>query len=260
MNKNFEKHTKFLALEQDFFSFTVLCFVKKNIETYKIDDKKLAKLLYQSQLMFLFQFILCVCIIKEIMDTQSSYSPQASSMELFFAKFVTSIAMHLCIYREFMKGQSIMKYVMNHEENFHEAYIAFILGFIQLLFCFTFEFINMVILFSKPNVYLTIVSYLTVTLLVDISSIYYQKTVGCNKLDILKEVFDDENLLEITNKTKNVVFSERSLFSKFAKLTYKLFRAVYASLIFYFVPFLYIVFNQNYTVSRVLEMVKQQNQ
>lgn len=48
MNKHFEKHTKYLALEQDFFSFTVLCFVKKNIDTYKIDDKKLAKLLYQS--------------------------------------------------------------------------------------------------------------------------------------------------------------------------------------------------------------------
>jgi len=68
MNKYFEKHTKYLSLEQDFFSFTVLCFVKKNIDTYKIDDKKLAKLLYQSQLMFIFQFILCACIIKEIMD------------------------------------------------------------------------------------------------------------------------------------------------------------------------------------------------
>jgi len=114
-------------------------------------------------------------------------------MELFFAKFVTSIAMHLCIYREFMKGMMIMKYVMNHPDVFHEAYIAYILGFIQLLFCFTFEFINMVILFSKGNVYLTIVSYLTVTLLVDLSSIYYQKTIGCDKLEILKEVFDDEN-------------------------------------------------------------------
>lgn len=178
-------------------------------------------------------------------------------MELYFAKFVTSIAMHLCIYREFMKGQSIMKYVMNHEDVFHEAYIAYILGFIQLLFCFTFEFINMVILFSKGNVYLTIVSYLTVTLLVDLSSIYYQKTIGCDKLEILKEVFDEANQLEITRKTKNVSFSERTCFSKFGKVTYKICRAVYASLIFYFVPFLYIVFNQNYMIARVLEMIKE---
>jgi len=150
-----------------------------------------------------------------------------------------------------------MKYVMNHEDVFHEAYIAYILGFIQLLFCFTFEFINMVILFSKGNVYLTIVSYLTVTLLVDLSSIYYQKTIGCDKLEILKEVFDEANQLEITRKTKNVSFSERTCFSKFGKVTYKICRAVYASLIFYFVPFLYIVFNQNYMIARVLEMIKE---
>lgn len=178
-------------------------------------------------------------------------------MELYFAKFVTSIAMHLCIYREFMKGQFIMKYVMNHETVFYQAYIPYALGLIQLLFCFTFEFINMVILFSKGNVYLTIVSYLTVTLLVDLSSIYYQKTIGCDKLEILKEVFNDENHLEITNKNKNVVFSDRSGFSKFAKVVYKICRAIYASLIFYFVPFLYIVFNQNYMIGRVLDMIEE---
>ena len=59
----------------------------------------------------------------------------------------------------------------------------------------------MVILFSKPNVYLTIVSYITVNLLVDLSKIYYDKTVDSDQDDVVKNVFDEKNLLK--NDSKN---------------------------------------------------------
>jgi len=137
---------------------------------------------------------------------------------------------------------------MNHEKNFLEPGIVYTLGVCQLLFCFIFETINMIVLFSKTNVYLTLVSYLTVTLLKDLSSIYYDKTIGSESDNVLVGVFSEESCLEITNHTADIPYKDRSFFSKLTRATYKLFRSVYASIVFYFVPFLYIVFNQNMTV------------
>jgi len=61
----------------------------------------LAKTVYQTQMMFIFQFILLACVIYEMYDHRKSYIPVPSSIELYMAKFVTSIAMHLSIYTEF---------------------------------------------------------------------------------------------------------------------------------------------------------------
>jgi len=59
-------------------------------------------------------------------NTKDQYIP----IELFFAKFVMTIAMHLELYGEFEKGQTIIKYVMNHEEKFNQPWIVFTLGLI----------------------------------------------------------------------------------------------------------------------------------
>jgi hypothetical protein len=131
---------------------------------------------------------------------------------------------------------------MNHEDSFYQPVIGFMLGVFQLCFCFTFETINMIILFSKSNVYLTIVSYLTVNLLVELNRIYYQKTIGSDATNMLREVFSDENRLPILKKTQTLDMDDRTCLGKVMRFTYKLFRCLYASIIFYFVPFLYILY------------------
>jgi len=68
------------------------------MEEYKVDEKKLSNLLYQSYMMFVLQGILSACIIIEIYELQEDFKPKSSSVELYFCKFVTSIAMHLEIY------------------------------------------------------------------------------------------------------------------------------------------------------------------
>ena len=80
------------------------------------------------------------------------------------------------------------------------------MGLIQLVFCFVFEFINMIILFAKPDVYLTIISYITVSLLTDLSKIYYNKTIDSDLDDVMKTVFNDENLLEYDKKGTETVY------------------------------------------------------
>jgi hypothetical protein len=122
-------------------------------------------------------------------------------MELYVVKFVTSVAMHLSIYREFQQGQLVIKYVMNHENMFYQPYIPLIMGLTQVIFCFIFEFINMIILFSKTNTFATVGSYLTVGLLIGLSKIYYDKTIKQDPTNIVKDVFDYDNAPEVFNKT-----------------------------------------------------------
>ena len=114
----------------------------------------------------------------------------------------------------------------------------------------------MVILFSKPNVYLTIVSYITVNLLVDLSSIYYKKTVDSDQDDVAKNVFYEYDLLKYDSKDERNKYEDRSWFTTSSWLLYKFLRAMYASIVFYFVPFLYVVFNQKFQVNRVLELIE----
>jgi len=103
MEKEQRKMEKTVAFDQDYVSFTFLCFAKSNIKKYKIDDKKLSKLIFQSYLMYGFQFTLVVCICNELLNSEK-VMPDVHDPSLFFAKFVTSIAMHLSIYQEFTNG------------------------------------------------------------------------------------------------------------------------------------------------------------
>ena len=139
-----------------------------------------------------------------------------------------------------------MKFVTNHEEKFHQPYIPFTIGLMQVMFCFIFEFINMTILFSKANVYFTVGSYLTVSLLISLSDIYYSKTIGSDPTCVFNKVLDANHCLIVTNKSSSFKFGERSCSNKIQRVVYKCLRAIYASLIFYFVPFLYVIFNQKF--------------
>jgi len=53
--------------------------------------------------MYGFQLTLVVCIINELKKTEN-LMPTKTNPSLFFAKFVTSIAMHLSVYQEFTNG------------------------------------------------------------------------------------------------------------------------------------------------------------
>ena len=48
---------------------------------------------------------------------------------------------------------------------------------------------------------------------------------------------------KIVNRGKQIKFMKRSWFHMIARLTYKLLRAVYVSIIFYFVPFVVLFLN-----------------
>ena len=53
INEEYENNKRCIQLNPDFYHFTVMCFYKDNIQKFKLDAKKLAKTVYQAQLIML---------------------------------------------------------------------------------------------------------------------------------------------------------------------------------------------------------------
>ena len=130
----------------------------------------------------------------------------------------------------------------------------------------------MFILFSRETVYLTMVSFFTVNLLMNISTIYYTKIIEEDNGNVLKHVFDGDRLPqydthivekmkgsflttheEVDHKDGKSFKMDASFHSEFAKIKrnetciekasmnfYVFIRGIYASLIFYFIPYMYL--------------------
>ena len=72
----------------------------------------------------------------------------------------------------------------------------------------------------------------------ELSKIYLESLTD-NKL---KLIFEKE--VKVINRGREIKFFERSLFHQVARFIYKMFRVIYLSFIFYFVPFI-VIFKEN---------------
>jgi len=128
------------------------------------------------------------------------------TFSLFFSKFLTTIAMHLFIFPKFTNALDIMKYVNNHPSRFDYPNTVFWLAFFQCMSNYVFEVMNSMILFSRVNVYFTIVSFVTVTLLADLGSMYYF-SIHTDRNNVLFDVFLPQNKPKIVNRRSNMTFT-----------------------------------------------------
>ena len=69
---------------------------------------------------------------------------------------------------------------------------------------------------------------------------YYKTMVSLDQDHKLCEVFLEENLPRITNRKKDMKFSDRRFKCKIARVVYKLIRGFYATFIFYWTPFIFL--------------------
>ena len=149
--------------------------------------------------------------------------------------------MHLLVYSDFESGMKVMKYVIYHPNKFSHPDWVFAVSVLSLFTSFIFEAINLLILFSKGTVYLTIIAYITVDVLKGFT-IFYFNSMESDTQNILREVLNQENGLEIKVTSKNFKGGKRMQMGMTIRLTvYKCIRLIYASAAFYFLPFLYLI-------------------
>lgn len=192
-----------MFLEKDYISFTYLCFYKRNIALFKLNDEDLAKMVFHATIMFMFQAILCKCLIGEILESDFRASElETATVGLYLAKFVTSTALHLSIFKDFDKARSMMKYIVNHPTKLQNTWICFLLAYTHINFSFVHEFINMIILFKCKTVLDAAVSFSTVGIIVQLNTLYYTTTVARDRDNILQNVFLDSNAPSFEEREK----------------------------------------------------------
>jgi len=96
------------------------------------------------------------------------------------------------------------------------------------------------ILFTRANVYFTIISYVTVTLIAELQTMYYS-AIKNDKNNVLFDMFNEEHRPKIKHRRKDInYFKDRSCNNKFQRFAFKLLRGMFVAVAFYFVPFLFL--------------------
>lgn len=172
VTQQFENKEK-MYLSHDLIGFTVLCLLKQNRRKYQLSMEKQSQIVFTALVVMVVQSCLIYALGFQIVSEVHNFIPKDDqTFQLFLAKFMTTTALHINIYPEFASGMQIMKYVNNHPFNFDRPRLAFVLGFIQMVFAFIFEFCNIIILFSRATVFQTIASFVTLDVLFRLQTMY----------------------------------------------------------------------------------------
>ena len=105
------------------------------------------------------------------------------------------------------------------------------------------EILNIYMLTYQHTVEHCIIHFVALEVLVEIPHIYMNSLVE-DQLRV--RVFENNKHLHVTNRGKYICFwNDRNLVSKIQRIVYRLHRALYVSIIFYFAPFICIIFYAN---------------
>lgn len=98
-------------------------------------------------------------------DQQYAFIKGIGEFNLYLSKFVVTLAMHLGISNLFTDSMTALKFISNHPDKFDYPALSYSIAFTELLASAVFEYINIWILYSRENVYFTIILYINVELL-----------------------------------------------------------------------------------------------
>ena len=210
--------------------------------------EKQSQIVFTAMMVMMVQALLVIALCLQIYSEVGNFIPaDDQTFQLFLAKFLTTCALHLNIYPEFSSGMGIMKYVNNHPHLFDMDMLAYSLGSTQFVFAIIYEICNITVLFSRITVYFTIGSYITLEILFLMQKMYFNKNIMMDRSNYLKDVLLDQNAPKITWRDCNNKFQDRSFFHKFARINYCMFRGLYVSVLFYFVPFMFLYMEHDFS-------------
>ena len=138
----------------------------------------------------------------------------------------------------------MMKYAVNHYENFTNPYAAFLFGLLQTSTALAVEFNVMLILTNIPSIINVIVKYVSLSSIANVPRFYFASLTSEHimiKANGLK--------LEIKNYRKSNPLKNAPCPIYILRFIYKAFRVLYASVSYYFMPFCVIFFNFRFMIN-----------
>ena len=113
-------------------------------------------------------------------------------MGMMISRFLGSMFMHLNVEQKIKKALVMMKYAINHPDNFTNRNNSppFVIGLMTCIISFIIELNCMVILITLPNTMEVINKYVSLISIVNLPTIYHKsinadhKLVSCDKIDL----------------------------------------------------------------------------
>ena len=206
-------------------------------------DAQRSDVLMNSVIVQLVQVMMILCIWKYAYSYEGFAIKPVETLDMMIARFIASAFMHINVEKDVRAGISMMKYAVNHYENFTNPYPPFFLGLMGTIISFIVEINVMIILSSMGDVLSVINKYVSLAAIVNIPRFYYNSLVdhritSCNtvKLDVTK--FRRDNHLKDAHWTIRV-----------ERVIYKSIRMLFCAVSFYFMPFIAICLNFQFMVS-----------
>ena len=114
------------------------------------------------------------------------------------ARFIASMFMHINVEKDVRAGILLMKYAVNHYENFTNPYPPFFIGLFMTIISFIVEINVMIILSSMGDVLSVINKYVSLAAIVNIPRFYYgslveHKITACNQVKLQVTKFRKDN-------------------------------------------------------------------
>ena len=162
---------------------------------------------------------------------------------MMVARFVASMMMHINVEKDVRNGIQMMKYAVNHYENFNNVVPAFVMGLNSTILSLIVEINVMIILSSMPNILGVVMKYVSLAAIANIPRFYYNSLVE-HRMSSVNQV-----KLKITKFRHNNPLEGAPWYIKFMRFVYKFWRLLFCSCSFYFMPFTAIFLNFQFMVN-----------
>ena len=147
------------------------------------------------------------------------------------SRFLASMMMHLNVEKDVRNGISMMKYVVNHFDNFHNLHAAFLISFLLAVNSLAIELTVILVLLSFPNLIQVIMGYVSLAAISHIPRFYFNSLVEHKLLGAAGLQ------LKITNFRHQDPRKDAGLDIKFMRFVQKTCRIFFVSWSYYFMPF-----------------------
>ena len=107
-------------------------------------------------------------------DVESGfYIRKANEMEMLIARFVASMMMHIKVQKDVQGGLKMMKYAVNHYDNFTNFFAPFLLSFMSTIIALWVEVNVMIIMANLADILSVILKYISLASIVNIPREYF---------------------------------------------------------------------------------------
>lgn len=221
-------------------------FLKKEKLGLSLSYQQQSYVAQNSIIIQLVQVIMLYCCFNfERMNWSSLITP-SDSYDMMVARFMSSIMMHINVEQDVKNGIHMMKYVVNHHEDFHSPYMPFIFGFFSMVLSIFVEINVMIILTALPDVLGIIVRYIALSTIANVPRYYFASLVDS---EVAKATSGKNISITKFRHMKPLENAPRSI--KCMRVVYKFCRVLFCAVGFYFMPFLAIIFNFRFMVGSV---------